>query len=241
MLYEGFQANIIQVISLLVEYNFGVRRLANPRLLNYVIFLVSILFLVWGNYPSQSQKQMLRIPGIGQQTLTWNPRIRAGESGTLRLDFDPAELGLGGFSVRGVEQNTFYSFLQLPLNASNHMLAEVRIEMPGVILDPGGELIQPLVNGKPISLSWKLTPIETGDLEGEIWLYIKNISKDQNRGVRQPISIINIQARSIDLLGMSGQTVRIVGIIGVCIALILMKDSMIKFANQLLSWSKKQS
>ncbi len=204
------------------------RRLANLHLLTFALLFVSMPLLVWGYYPSQIEHKSLRIPGVGQQNLTWTSRIRAGEKGFVRLEFQSAVSGLGGFSLLGDQRNAFHSIHQLPLNTSNHVLAETRIELPGVILDPGEELIQPLIFGKSLSFTWWITPKDSGNVEGEIWFYIKNISQDQNEAVRQPISVINIHTRSVDLLGMNGQTARIFGIIGVCIALFSKKDSVTK-------------
>lgn len=207
------------------------RRPAITHFIGIVLFFVSVSFLVWGFYPQRHETQILRIPGFGQQNLMWTSRIRSGETGVLKLDFNPAELGLGGFSADEVGWSESHPIRTSPILTSDQILVETRIEMLGVILDPGEELIQPLQSGKKLSFIWQINPIISGDLEGEIWFYIKNLSKIQNGENRQPISVLNIHVHSVDLFGMTGHTARILGIIGTCMVLVMGRGLITNYAN----------
>ena len=210
------------------------RRLTILHFLAFIILTASLIFLAWSYYPALEDTQKLRVPGVGQQSLTWTSRIRTGETGTLKLDFNSVELWLGGIAASGAETNNFENIRQLPFHSTDHILLETRVELPGVLIQPGEELIQPLRPGKELSFNWQFTPYESGEIEGEIWIYLNLLSEDQGHDSRHPISILSIHVLSIDLFGMTGQTARIFGIMGICIALILWRDLIGDFANRYL-------
>jgi len=211
------------------------RRLTILHILAFIILTASLIFLVWGYYPSSEETKKLRVPGIGQQNLAWTSRIRRGETGSLKLEFDSAELGIGGIAARDVEINNFENTHQSPLHSSDHILIETRVELPGVLIQPGEELIQPLQSGEKLTFNWQITPYKSGENEGEIWIYLKILSEDQGDDSRHPISILSIHTQSIDLFGMTGQTTRIFGIIGICIAFVLWRDLFGYFASRFLN------
>ncbi|MBE9474246.1 MAG: hypothetical protein IMY85_05090 [Chloroflexi bacterium] len=210
------------------------RRLTFLNVLAFIIFTGSLIFLAWGYYPALEGTKKLRVPGVGQQSLAWTSRIRKGETGSLKLDFDSAELGIGGIAASGSETNNFESIRQFPLHSTDHILLETRVELPGVLIQPGEELIQPLQSGEKLTFNWQFTPFESGEIEGEIWIYLNILSEDQSNDSRHPISILSIHVLSIDLFGMTGRTARILGIMGVCIALVLWRDLIGDFANRFL-------
>jgi hypothetical protein len=207
------------------------RRLTILHGIAFINITASLIFLVWGYYPALEKTQKLRIPGVGQQYLTWPSRIRTGETGPLKLVFDSAELGIGGIANHGSETVDFENNYQLLLHPTDHILVETRVEIPGVQIRPGEELIQPLKSGEKLTFNWQITPKESGEIEGEIWLYLNVISKDRVDDIRHPVSILSIHSRSIDFFGLTGQTVRIFGIIGICIALVLWRNLIGDFAS----------
>lgn len=209
-------------------------RLTILHVLAFVFLTGSLIFLAWGYFPALADTQELRVPGVGQQTLTWTSRIRKGETGSLKLVFNSAELGVGGIAANGTDLNNFENIRQFHLNSIDHVLLETRVELPGVLIQPGAELIQPLRPGKELSFNWQITPYKSGEIEGEIWIYLNMLSEDQVVDGRRPISILSIHVLSLDLFGMTGQTARIFGIIGICIALVLGRDLFGDFANRYL-------
>ena len=211
------------------------RRLTILHILAFIILTASLIFLVWGYYPTLEETKKLRVPGVGQQSLAWTSRIRTGETGSLKLEFDSAELGIGGIAAGGAEIKNFENTRQFPLHPSDHILVETRVELPGVLIQPGEELIQPLQSGEKLTFNWQITPYESGEIEGEIWIYLNILSEDQGDDSRHPISILSIHAQSIDFIGMTGQTTRIFGIIGICIALVLWRDLIGYFASRFLN------
>ena len=211
------------------------RRLTILHVLAFIILTGSLIFLAWGYYPELEDTQKLHVPGVGQQSLTWTSRIRTGETGSLKLDFDSTELGIGGIAASGAETHNFENIHQIPLHSTDHILLETRVELPGVLIQPGEELIQPLRPGKELSFNWQFTPYESGEIEGEIWIYLNMLSEDQGDDSRHPISILSIHVVSMDLYGMTGQTARIIGIMGICIALVLWRDLIGDFANRYLN------
>lgn len=218
-----------------VKYNLEMPRLIIRHVLAFIILAGSLIFLVWGNFPPSEETQELRVPGLGQQQLVWTSRIRAGETGIIKLEFDSAELGISGISASGAETIKFGSVRQFPLQSAEHIQIETRVELPGALIQPGEELIQSLKPGEKTTFKWLITPHKSGVIDGEIWVYLKMFSEVQGDDIRHPVSITSIHTQSIDLLGVTGQTSRIFGIIGICIAPILWRDLITDFAFRLLN------
>ena len=112
------------------------RRLTILHVFAFIIFTGSLIFLAWGYYPVQADTQKLRVPGLGQQSLTWTSRIRTGETGSLKLDINSAELGIGGIDASGADTKNFENIRQFPLHSTDHILLETRVELPGVLFYP---------------------------------------------------------------------------------------------------------
>lgn len=216
-------------------------RLNVSHILGFLILISSLILLLWSIYPLPVESRRLRIPGIGQLNLVWNKRIRMGDSVPLKLEFDSSELGIGGASANETETTNFEHIRQFSLDTADNILVETRVELPGVQIEPGEELIQPLRIGEKLFLNWYITPYESGELEGELWVYLKVLSEGREDVNRFPISILNFQTQVMGLFGMIGQTSRIFGIIGICFALIILRRIIGGYAGRFLHWSEKLS
>jgi hypothetical protein len=205
-------------------------------LILFVIF-TSIIFLIWSVYPLPLERRILRVPGIGQLNLTWPSQIRKGDVGSLRLEFDSAELGIGGIDVIDNETSKFGVIHQLSFSSSDHTLVETRLELPGLQIGPGEELIQPIRIGEKITFNWQIKSDESGEIDGELWIYLKTLSESGGEVHRLPISVLNFKLQFIDLFGMTRRMTRIIGIIGISFALIMWRDIIGGYARRLLNWS----
>ncbi len=197
------------------------RKSAIPILLGLILLIASVLLLVWGYYPQQEENLTLQIPGIGQQSLNWSSSLRAGDVGFIRLTLSSDEMVLDGNALLGDESGILDPVRQMILKDPYNIVAETRIEIPGASVLPGAEMSQPLRQGEDLKTIWQIMPLEPGTLNGEVWLYLHPISENQGDGIRQPISILNINLQSIDLFGVTGHQARISGIIGIGIVLLL--------------------
>lgn len=193
---------------------------------------------MWSIYPLPIESKRLRVPGIGQLNLAWNPQIRMGGFGFLELEFDAAELGIGGNAGNETGINNMGDVRQFSLDSTDHILVETRVEIQGVQIEPGEELIQPVRSGQNLTFKWQIAPYQSGDIEGELWIYLKILSADRGDVNRLPISIQSFHTQAVDLLGLTGQTARIFGIMGICIALIMWRTIIGGYASRFLRWVK---
>ena len=194
------------------------------KVLSLSVIFTSLIFLIWSVYPLPQERRTLRVPDIGQLNLTWPSQIRKSDIGILRLEFDSAEMGTDGSTSMESEKSRFGDNHQFSLTSSDNTLLETRVELPGVQIRPGEELIQPLRVGEKLSFNWQITNNESGEVDGELWIYLKTLSEDRGDVHRVPISILNFRTQSITLFGMTGRMARIIGIIGISFALIMWRD-----------------
>jgi len=197
------------------------RKSVIPKLLGLILLIASVSLLIWGYYPQQEENLTLQIPGIGQQSLSWTASFRAGDFGRLRLILSSAELELDRNAMLSNEGGKLDPVHQEILKDPYNIVAETRIELPGVRILPGAEMSQPMRPGEDLKTIWQIMPSESGTYHGEVWLYLHPISENQGDGIRQPISILNIHLKSIDLYGVTGRQARILGMVGIGVLLLL--------------------
>lgn len=207
-------------------------------MLGLFIIFTSLTFLVWSMYPLPQERKSLQVPGIGQLNLTWPSRIRKGDVGTLKLEYDSAELGIGGVAAEAGETPTIRDTHKISMESSDHILAETRVELPGFQIRPGEELIQPVQIGEKLTFNWQITNNESGEFDGEFWIYLKAFSEDGGDVHRFPIAIVDFQTQNITVFGLTGKKAREIGIIGIIFALILWRDIIGGHSRRLLNWSK---
>ena len=197
------------------------RKSAILKILGVIILIASVSLLVWGYSPQKIENLTLHIPGIGQQSLDWTAGLRAGDAGIMRLTLSTDELVLDGKSDPGVENGILNHVRRVLLKNPENIVAETRIEIPGASVFPGSEMSQPLRQGEGLKTSWQIMPLESGTLNGEVWLYLHPTLEIQGDGIRQPVSILNFNLQSSSLFGLTGRQARISGIIGLGIVLLL--------------------
>ncbi len=78
-----------------------------------------------------------------------------------------------------------------------------------------------LVEGCDATFYWEVRPREEGDLRGTVWLYLRLIPKTGGQEIRQPVSAQVIEIRSMSLLGWTGSEVRVAGVVGFVLGLVM--------------------
>lgn len=221
------------------KYNFHMKRPVLLHIAASIVLSLSLLFLLWGFNPDSKKIQTIKVPGLGTQILAWTPRIRMGDRGTLRLEFDAEDLFSSGQIKVGENNST--NQISRPLNKGDNLLVHARVESVGLILEPGEELIQPLRAGENLTFVWQIQPLLRREIKGEVWSYLQIVSLGENSQDRYPITIVNFDLESIDLLGMTGQTARMFGIIGICIAFFLWRGQIVRYMPHLAGRSRQNS
>lgn len=203
------------------------------RVFGLVLLFVSLAGLAWGYWPLPEQSRSLAVsvaemippelsldeggelPFMDQPRLLlleWPSVIRAGEVSTVRLVLDVSGQGSPSSQPMPGRDNPYT------------VLAEARLELPGVPHTPLGEISQAFLPGRPVMFSWFLRPAEAGEAQGTIWLHLRFIPVAGGLEVRQVLTAQRIDLRVIDWLGLSGPWVRALASAGLVVGAALGLD-----------------
>ncbi len=174
------------------------------------------------------------IPESRRLTLEFPPVIRTGDSVRIRLQLEVDERGnitptavVDGNVVTG-------EVIEIPnLYETHNVIAEARLDMAGMEVQPSGTISSPLLPGQPVMFYWSVRPAESGKYEGAAWLYLRFMPKAGGVESRIPVSVqfLEIEARSF--LGfLNGGMARSIGAVGSIIGSILG----FPFVDELLKW-----
>lgn len=178
-----------------------------------VILAVSLYLLLWGFLPSRradiSQPLLLPdgLPSLPAQRviqITYSPVMRAGETQTIEVNLT---------SEGAEEESGLYN--------DYNVIAEARLDMSLADVRPLELVSTALVEGSKATFYWEVDPRQAGTLRGTIWLYLRFIPKTGGEEFREPVFAQLIEIRSRSLLGWTGSVVRIAGVIGLFLGLVL--------------------
>ena len=155
------------------------------------------------------------IPERRYLTLEFPPQIRAGDSDIVRLTLEVNDLGnltptaeIDGNVVTG-------EIIEIPnLYETHHVIAESRFDIAGLQVAPPDLASQPLAQGQSVTFSWSILPQGVGFYRGTIWLYLRFVDKLNGEESRITVSAQIVEIEAVNLLGLSGNFARSVGLIG---------------------------
>lgn len=218
------------------------------RGIGFVLFVLSIILLLWGFRPTPHlEKHLVGSPeGLmvaaqdafagpadstdpgrsvitnpaGQVKLRWPIMIRAGDLAEIRLIIEPAFHGdpVGDPGTNAEGEPESTSYGQMG-SFSAHL------DLPGIRFSPMGEigLAKPIDN--PATFLWSLRPEDVGNYQGSLWLYFH--SGDGNNGdtTRKVLlnQLVDLSVRSF--LGLTGQQARLLGGVGILIGAYILIQS----------------
>jgi hypothetical protein len=161
------------------------------------------------------------VPAINENrrlTLEFSPSIRLGDSTRIRMTLEVDDLG-GITPTAEIQGNVVTGeTVSIPNLYDTHIvMAEAKLNMAGVAMDPAGTISEPLKPGRAVTFYWTVRPPEAGKYEGTAWLHLRFIpisSQDGEQEDHMPISaqFITLEVRS--LLGLSGGIARGLGAAG---------------------------
>lgn len=187
-------------------------------LASVVISLVSAFVVVWGISPHPQVSKSLSLPPSESNILrlAWPETARKGDAAPIRLAVE-------------LEQPDLY----FPANQDGvsgdlpdafNLLAESRLEMPGMLVNPPGLVSQPLNPDRTVAFNWLATGDEAKKVTGSAWFYLRLIPVGEGEEQRMALSAQTLELRTVDLLGLDGQTARTLGFSGVLAGLMLSID-----------------
>jgi hypothetical protein len=230
------------------DYNTGMRLKNLRRAIGLVMISLSIALLVWSYWPAERQYIHSNIPAamyrsVGSLTPAqaddWKmefsyPRVvRRGEAIEMRVTLEqpppagPTQLEMENPSY---QTNVNNSMTKEP----GHSIVSFRLEIPGIQVEPVGEVSQRLDPGKKAWFLWKARVEGTGLYPGTIWIHLVSVpdASPANDG-RRLLAAPSLEIRVIDLLGMGVFQTTVLGIVGLIAGMIFCLEWIVFTVNQM--------
>ncbi len=103
-------------------------------------------------------------------------------------------------------------------------VAEARLELDKMEYRPTGVISEALLPGKSARFSWSVRSSDEGIYPGTIWLHVQYIPRNGGEELRKVISAQTIEIRADEFLGLSGNSARILGAIGLVLGAMIGLD-----------------
>ena len=166
------------------------------------------------------------IPESRRLTLEFPPVMRTGDSARIRMQLEVDDQG-NIMPTAVVEGNVVTGeVIEIPnLYETHFVVAEARLDMAGMEVQPPGTISEPLSPGKSVTFYWSVRPEESGIYEGTAWLHLRfipmsDLNGEQESRIAVSAQFLEIKARSF--MGFfNGGTARGVGALGSLIGSVL--------------------
>lgn len=166
------------------------------------------------------------IPESRRLTLEFPPVMRTGDSTRIRLQLEVDDQG-NITPTAVVEGNVVTGeVIEIPNLYETHLVvAEARLDMAGMEVQPPGTISEPLTPGKSVTFYWSVRPEDSGRYEGAAWLHLRFIPMTDINGEQEsriPISVQFLEIEAESFLGfLNGGTARGIGALGSLIGSVL--------------------
>jgi hypothetical protein len=199
------------------------------RAVSLVLLSISALLLARSLWPLPVQTRRLPVSQIELQpasNLEGAQAVSQGADRVLRLEW-PSVVRTGEvFAVQmallpvgaGEDESGQQTVDSPPVDP---VLAEARLELPGVETSPPGETSQALPAGRAVQLTWRGRVDHAGTYTGTLWLHLRFLPGAERKLLRAPR--IEIRARSF--LGLTGLWARGLGSAGVVMGAVFGLDA----------------
>jgi hypothetical protein len=178
------------------------------------------------------------IPESRRLTLEFPPVMRAGDSTRIRLQLEVDDQGnLTPTAV--VEGNVITGeVVEIPnLYETHNVIAEARLDMAGMEVQPQGTISEPLLPGQAVIFYWSVRPGEAGKYEGTAWLHLRFVPKGGGEESRIPVSVQFLEIEAKSFLGfLRGGAARGIGVVGSVVGSVLG----FPFVDDFLKWIWKK-
>jgi len=166
-------------------------------------------------------------------TLEYPPKIRIGDSDTIRLTLEVDTLGNVTPTAEVQGNLVTGTTVQIPnLFDTHNVIAEARLDLAGPEVRPNDVVSEPLTAGQSVTFFWSVRPTEAGTYRGTVWFYLRFVDKVSGQESRKTVSAQPVQIEATNFFGLSGTAARTVGGVGSVLGAILG----FPFATDILKW-----
>jgi hypothetical protein len=148
-------------------------------------------------------------------TLDWPPIIRAGDSDVIRLTLEVDEQGnltpTAAYEGHVVTGET----VAIPdVFATCNVLAEARLDLAGVEVNPSGLVSETLRPGQRVTFSWSVRPAEVGIYRGTAWFFLRFIPLAGGAGEERALAALPVEIEAVSFFGLHAGPARWLGAVG---------------------------
>jgi hypothetical protein len=170
-------------------------------------------------------------------SLEWPEAIRMGDSDVIRLTLEVDANGkLTPTAEYAGHVTTGQTVLIPDVYTTHNVIAEARLELAGVQIDPGGLISQPLARGQSVIFYWSIHPNSEGHYRGVVWFSLRFVPVDGGPESEQPLAAVPVEFDVTSLFGLKAGPARILGAVGALASSILG----IPFLEDVLRWLWKR-
>lgn len=180
-----------------------------------------------------------QIPEQRLLILEWPPSIRVGDSDLilLTLELDRSGNLTPTAMIQGHEIQE--EKIAIPnLYETHSIFAEGRLDISGLVVKPNSEIKEALQPAQRVKFAWSVRAEQVGTYRGMVWLHLIFKSKQDGNEERRALSAQRIDIRAVNLLGLSGNAARWIGVFGAFLGSWLSLDSITDLLGKL--WKKRQ-
>jgi hypothetical protein len=167
-------------------------------------------------------------------TLEFPAGMRLGDSTRIRMRLEVDDLG--NITPTAIVEGNLVTgeVVQIPnLYETHNVIAEARLDLAGMQVEPSQAISEPLSPGKPVTYYWSVRPNEAGDYQGSVWLHLIFLPKAGGPEERIPVTVQFIDIHVTSFLGfLSGGAARGFGAFGSIIGTVLG----LPFLDDVLRW-----
>ena len=166
-------------------------------------------------------------------SLEWPQKIRVGESDRIQLTLEVDEQGIITPTVSSEGNEIIAEPVQIPdLYEDYYINAEARFDIVGVDIQPTGTVSTALIKGKDLYFAWSISPRQTGEFSGTVWLHLNLTPKDGGVNRQELLFAKPITIEGVSVFGMPAAVARWGGFLGTGISFFLG----LPFIENILSW-----
>ena len=199
-----------------------------------IVTTVPVIPNTGGGDPEPEPQPAPAIPESRMLTLEFPTEMKTGDSALVRLTLEMDDRGNIAPTAE-IEGNVVEGLIvEIPNLYETHVVvAEARLDIAGMQVQPPGTISEDLSPGKPVTFYWSIRPEDSGKYAGTAWLHLRAIPRDEGDEMRIPISVQFLEIEAKSFMGfVSGGTARGLGAFGSVLGSILG----FPFVDDLVKW-----
>ncbi len=182
--------------------------------------------LAWAVWPLPVHKETIPLGALPELLPETTSSSAPGPKYSLQLEY-PRMLRLGSRSsvTANLEPEGTFTAGSLPPNTN--LVVVAHIQSNDVLLDPNGDIMEPLLSSTRASFAWQAVPLRRGDLESTLFIRLELVPQEAGVVTARTIFARVLPMRGAALLGMTSTTATAFGVAALLTGGVLLLGAML--------------